>query len=137
MISGFNEELFPLWQSNMDIQFILDIYSCVRYVIEYIGKSQRGISKLMRDMVENLKTSTDISVKEQLKRIAYTFSGSQDIFAQEGVYTCLGMKQSNTSTGYTFINTSHPDKRTRMLKPIAVREEMNPQSDDIFYDGLI
>lgn len=22
MISGFNEKLFPLWQSNMDIQFI-------------------------------------------------------------------------------------------------------------------
>jgi len=49
MISGFNEELFPLWQSNMDIQFILDVYSCVRYVIEYIGKSQREISKLMRN----------------------------------------------------------------------------------------
>jgi len=64
LISGFNEELFPLWQSNTDIQFILDVYSCARYVIEYIGKSQRGISKLMRDIVENLKMSTDISVKE-------------------------------------------------------------------------
>jgi len=137
MISGFNEELFPLWQSNMDIQFILDVYSCVRYVIEYIGKSQRGISKLMRDIVENLKTSTDIPVKEQLKKIASTFSGSQEISAQEAVYTCLGMKQANTSTGYIFINTSHPDKRTRMLKPIAIRGEMDPQSDDIFYDGLI
>jgi len=115
MISGFNEELFPLWQSNMDIQFILDVYSCVRYAIEYIGKSQRGISKLTRDIVENLKSSTDLSVKEQLKKIASTFSGSQEISAQEAVYTCLGMKQYNTSTGYIFINTSHPDKRTRML----------------------
>ncbi|KAF0747465.1 ATP-dependent DNA helicase, partial [Aphis craccivora] len=137
MISGFNEELFPLWQSNMDIQFKLDVYSCVRYVNEYIGKSQRGISKLMRDIVENLKTSTDISVKEQLKRIASTFSGSQEISAPEAVYTCLSMKQCNTSTGYIFINTSHPEKRTRMLKPIAIRGEMDPQSDDIFYDGLI
>uniref|UniRef100_A0A2S2NWE4 Helitron helicase-like domain-containing protein n=1 Tax=Schizaphis graminum TaxID=13262 RepID=A0A2S2NWE4_SCHGA len=137
MISGFNEELFPLWQSNMDIQFILDVYSCVRYVIEYIGKSQRGISKLIRDIVENLKSSTDLSVKEQLKKIASTFSGSQEISAQEAVYTCTGMKQCNTSTGYIFINTSHPDKRTRMLKPMAVRGEMDPKSDDIFFDGLI
>nr|GFB00175.1 uncharacterized protein [Tanacetum cinerariifolium] len=136
MVSGFNEKLFPLWQSNMDIQFILDVYSCVRYVIEYIGKSQRGISKLMRDIVENLKSSTDLSVKEQLKKIASTFSGSQEISAQEAVYTCLGMKQCNTSTGYIFINTSHPDKRTRMLKPMAVRGEMDPKSDDIFFDGL-
>jgi len=88
MISGFNEELFPPWH-NMDIQFILDVYSCVRYVIEYIGKSQRGISKLMRDIVENLKTSTDISVKEQLKKIASTFSGNQEISAQETVYKAI------------------------------------------------
>ncbi|KAF0691343.1 Helitron like N domain-containing protein, partial [Aphis craccivora] len=100
MVSGFNEKLFPLWQSNMDIQFILDVYSCVRYVIEYIEKSQRGISKLMRDVVENLKSFTDLSVKEQLKKIA------------------------------------HPDKRTRMLKQMAVRGEMDPKSDDIFFDGL-
>ncbi|KAF0728731.1 ELKS/Rab6-interacting/CAST family member 1-like [Aphis craccivora] len=31
---------------------------------KYIGKSQRRISKLMRDIVENLKFSTDLSVKE-------------------------------------------------------------------------
>ncbi|KAF0753083.1 ELKS/Rab6-interacting/CAST family member 1-like, partial [Aphis craccivora] len=123
-------------QSNMDIQFILDVYSCVRYVIEYIGKSQRGISKLMRDIVKNLKSSSDLSVKEQLKKIVSIFSGSQEISAQEAVYTCLGMKQCNTSTGYIFINTSHPDKRTRMLKPTAVRGEMDPKSDDIFFDGL-
>jgi hypothetical protein len=137
MISGFNEKLFPLWQSNMDIQFILDVYSCVRYVIEYIGKSQRGISKLMRDIVENLKSSTDLPVKEQLWKIASSFSGSQEISAQEAVYTCLGMKQSNSSTGHIFINTSHPDKRTRMLKSKAVRGEMDPQSTDIYMDGLL
>ncbi|KAE9521404.1 hypothetical protein AGLY_018226 [Aphis glycines] len=99
MVSGFNEKLFPLWQSNMDIKFKLDVYSCVRYVIEYIGKSQRGISKQMRDIDENLKSSTDLSVKEQLKKIALTFSGNQEISAQEAVYTFLGMKQCNTSTG--------------------------------------
>lgn len=121
----------------MDIQFILDVYSCVRYVIEYIGKSQRGISKLMRDIVENLKSSTDIPVKEQLWKIASTFSSSQEISAQEAVYTCLGMKQSNSSTGHIFINTSHPEKRTRMLKSIAVRGQMDPQSTDIYMDGLL
>ncbi|KAF0697217.1 Helitron like N domain-containing protein, partial [Aphis craccivora] len=86
-----------------------------QYLIEYIGKSQRGISKLMRDIVENLKSSTDLSVKEQLKKIASTFSGSQEISAQEAV---------------------HPDKRTRMLKPMTVRGEMDPKFDDIFFDGL-
>lgn len=120
MVSGFNEKLLPLWQSNMDIQFIMDVYSCVKYVIEYIGKSQRGISKLMRDIVENLKNSTDMPVKEQLWKISSSFQGSQEISAQEAVYTCLGMKQSNSSTGHVFINTGHPDKRTRLFKIVYI-----------------
>ncbi|KAE9543469.1 hypothetical protein AGLY_002269 [Aphis glycines] len=35
----------------------------------------------------------------------------------------------------TLINKyiTHPDKRTRMLKPMAVRGEMDPKSDDIFF----
>ncbi|KAE9522416.1 hypothetical protein AGLY_017175 [Aphis glycines] len=115
MVSGFNEKLFPLWQSNMDIQFILDVYSCVRYVIEYIGKRQCGISKLMRDIVENFKSSTDLSVKEQLKKNSVNFF-------RESRNLCTG--------------SSIHLLRTRMLKPMAVRGEMDPKSDDIFFDGL-
>lgn len=91
----------------------------------------------MRDIVEVLKTSKDIPAKEQLWTIASTFSGSQEISAQEAVYNCLGMKQSNSSTGHIFINTGHPDNRTRMLKPMAVRGDMDPLSTDIFMEGLI
>ncbi|KAE9542423.1 hypothetical protein AGLY_003284 [Aphis glycines] len=79
---------------------------------------------------------TPLTEDKTTEKIASTFSGSQEISAQEVVYTCLGMKQCNTSTGYIFINTSHPDKRTRMLKPMAVKGEMDPKSDDIFFDGL-
>lgn len=90
----------------------------------------------MRNIVENLKSSTDIAVKEQLWKIASSFSGSKEISAQEALYTCLGMKQSNSSTSHIIINTGHPDKRTRMLKPKTVRGEMDPQSTDIYMDSL-
>ncbi|KAF0717841.1 Helitron like N domain-containing protein, partial [Aphis craccivora] len=113
MVSGFNEELFPLWQSNMNCILynvhIGRLFLC--YVIEYIGKSQRGISKLMRDIVENLKSSTDLSVKEQLKKIASTF------FRESG----------NFSTGSSVHLLSHPDKRTRMLKPMANLAPISPR----------
>lgn len=121
----------------MDIQFILDVYSCVKYVIEYVGNIQRGISKLMRGIVEGFKSTTDITVQDQLWKIASTFSTSQEISAQEAVYTCLGIKQSSTSTGHVFVNTSHPDKRTRIIKPAALRGQMDVESTDIFCDGLI
>ena len=39
-------------QSNMDIQFILDQYSCASYVVEYINKSNRGMSNLQNEMIK-------------------------------------------------------------------------------------
>lgn len=56
--------------------------------------------------------------------------------AQEAMYTCLIMKQSNSSTRNIFINTSHLDKRTRMLKPKAVGEIV-PKSIEIYVEGFL
>ena len=32
----------------MGLQYMLDTYACVIYVVSYIGKAQRGMSKLLR-----------------------------------------------------------------------------------------
>jgi len=36
----------------MDVQFILDIYSCAMYVVSYISKAQRAMSELLRKACE-------------------------------------------------------------------------------------
>lgn len=38
--------------SNMDLQYILEEYSCAAYVVEYINKSNRGISNLHRELLK-------------------------------------------------------------------------------------
>ena len=38
-IKAYNPRILNLFGSNMDIQFIVDIYSCAQYVINYISKS--------------------------------------------------------------------------------------------------
>lgn len=38
-VNNYNEELLELHNANMDIQFILDPYACVSYIINYINKS--------------------------------------------------------------------------------------------------
>ena len=39
------------WQANMDIQFVLDAYSCVMYVASYIMKTERSMAKLLKRVV--------------------------------------------------------------------------------------
>ena len=35
----------------MDIQFILDPYSCISYMINYVTKIDAGLSKLLREAI--------------------------------------------------------------------------------------
>ncbi|UYV69623.1 hypothetical protein LAZ67_7000006 [Cordylochernes scorpioides] len=43
MTNTFNPYLAGEIKSNIDIQFILDEYSCAQYVVEYVNKSARGM----------------------------------------------------------------------------------------------
>lgn len=39
-----------MFRSNVDIQYVLDPYACVAYVLDYINKSDKGLSKAMEDI---------------------------------------------------------------------------------------
>ena len=45
----FNPWIASVLNSNTDMQIILDEYSCAAYVVEYVNKSNRGISHLHRN----------------------------------------------------------------------------------------
>jgi len=38
----------------MDIKFILDGYACCSYIINYINKSNRGVSQLLREAMTEI-----------------------------------------------------------------------------------
>ena len=46
-INNYNSTLLNTWKANMDIQFVLDPYACAVYILSYITKGQRGMSKLL------------------------------------------------------------------------------------------
>ena len=41
----FNPFIFNIVKSNTDFQFITEEYSCAAYVVEYVNKTNRGVSK--------------------------------------------------------------------------------------------
>ena len=41
-INQFNKDLLRAWNANIDIQYIVDAYSCVVYIISYISKAERN-----------------------------------------------------------------------------------------------
>jgi len=68
-INPYNPMIMSLHRANMDIQFIFDPYACAVYCVDYISKSENGMSKLLREALNELKKGNS-SVKERLRVIA-------------------------------------------------------------------
>ncbi len=136
LVNNYNTEILYLHQSNMDIQFILNPYSCVEYILTYILLL---ISLLLRKAKEDIKGGNS-TLKDQLKYIANKFVNATEVSAQEAVYVILGLKISQSSRMNIFINTSLPENRTHLVKS---REQLmkiamiDSGSKNIFQSDLI
>ena len=56
-------QLVHILKANHDIQYVLDPYSCVMYICDYLMKNNKGMSKLLKNAAKearkgnmNLKT---------------------------------------------------------------------------------
>ena len=56
-------------RSNIDIQYILDDYACAAYCVDYINKSNRGMSQLLKAWSEELFNNPNFLPKEVLKKL--------------------------------------------------------------------
>ena len=65
----FNPWLARVIGSNIDLQFILDEYSCASYVVVYVSKSNRGISKLQRELIRLQEENPEMDYMKLVKKI--------------------------------------------------------------------
>ena len=135
-INAYNPVIMSLHRANMDIQFILDPYACSMYVVDYISKSENGMSKLLREALNELKKGNN-TVKERLRVIANKFLNSSEISAQQAVYHILSIPLSISSRSTVFINTNRPENRISMLKSDEILQKLDPDSKDVFVQGLL
>ncbi|XP_078383037.1 uncharacterized protein LOC144665645 [Oculina patagonica] len=135
-INNYNSDLLKAWQANMDIQYILDPYACAVYILSYITKGQRGMSKLLRRASEEA-SSGNKDIMNKVRHIENKFLNAVEISAQEAVYLVLQMPLRRSSREFQFINTSNPEERTFLLKTMDKLQELPDNSEDIESDNLI
>ncbi|CAG9818747.1 unnamed protein product [Phaedon cochleariae] len=111
-------------------------YACLCYIINYINKSDRGVSALMQAAMVEIQKG-NMTVKEQLKKIGNVFINASEVSAQEAAYNILGMSLSVTSTNFVYINTRPSNERVRMLKSKQDLVKMDSNDRDIFKAGVI
>jgi len=110
-INSYNSDLLKAWQANMDIQYILDPYACAVYILSYITKGQRGMSKLLRKASEEA-SSGNKDIINKVRHIGSKFLNAVKVSAQEAVYLVLQMPLRRSSREFQFINTSNPEEHS-------------------------
>lgn len=67
-VNNYNSACLSAWRANMDIQFVLDFYTCVMNIVLYIFKAHKGMSQfLLRECDEAREGNS--SIKQQVRDI--------------------------------------------------------------------
>ena len=120
----------------MDIQYVLDVYACAVYIVNYISKAQKGISDLLREACTEARKG-NTSIKQQVRDIGSRLVNNVEISAQEAVYVTLQLPMRRSSRQIIFINTSPPEERVELLKPLNDIKEMDDDCQEIYTSGLL
>lgn len=129
--NAYCKKILLLMKSNMDIQFVLDAFACIGYIVDYVNKSSRGLSRLLRQCVEDHKRGNK-SIREQMKACCNIMYNSTEISAQEAAWLKCRLSMCETSVGVEFISTGPSDTRHRILKNDVELKALPDGSTDIY-----
>lgn len=104
------------WDANMDIQFVLDPFSCFVYIISYISKSEREMGMILRQTKIEAEEGNR-SACETLKKIGSAYLSHKKVSAQEAVYRVCNLKMKEFSRKVIFEPVG--ENSTRLTKPLS------------------
>ncbi|GFR29603.1 ATP-dependent DNA helicase [Trichonephila clavata] len=81
--NAFNPVLFSLLQSNTDIHFITEEYSCAAYVVEYVNKANRVISNLQRQIIKIMDEHSKFDIVEITRKMSIDMLNTEEMTSQE------------------------------------------------------
>ena len=63
------------WNANLDVQFVVNAYEACQYMVNYVTKDDRGMSKLLRGALKEARQNR-ASMQQQLR---YASAPSTDL----------------------------------------------------------
>lgn len=118
----YNPCLLKCWDANMDIQFVLDPFSCIVYIVSYISKAEREMGMLLKQTKIEAEEG-NLNARETMKRIGSAYLHHREVSAQEAVYRVCNLKMKECSRKVVFVPVG--DNPTRLSKPLSQMKKKN------------
>ncbi len=104
-INSHSRVMLQHWRANVDLQVIVDIHACARYLTKYAAKGEprsKPVSAIFKSCVENLNSDSDS--RRALRSAMLRAVGERDYSAQETAHMLLSLPL--VSCTYTFVTLS-------------------------------
>ncbi|CAG2192522.1 unnamed protein product [Mytilus edulis] len=136
-INQYNPHLLKSWNANMDIQYILDAYSCVVYIISYISKSERELGLLLQQ-TKIEAADGNLDAQQTMKKVGTAYFHFRELSTQEAVFRVIGLRLKECSRKVQFIPVGeNPCRISRPLKELQqksktlkMKKSIDESSDD-------
>jgi hypothetical protein len=130
----YNPDLLRAWSANIDVQYCLDPYACITYMVAYITKDEREMGNILQAVS---KEAANESWSSKMKKCARAFLNARELSAQEAVYRLMSFPLFKCSFRTVFVPADLPQNRVRLLKPLSRIREMDDGQEDIFQKNII
>ena len=128
--------MLSAWQANHDVQLVLEAYSCIVYICDYMMKSHKGMSELLANACQEAKDG-NMTLKESVQHMGNKFLNGVETAEQECCWDLLELPMTQSSVKVEFISTCPPDDRVFIAKNDAKLQEMSPDCEDIKVAGNV
>ena len=73
-VNNYNASVMLAWQANM--QFVVNAYACVMYVVSYVMKTEKAMGALLKQVAAEVRTD---ELEFQLRKIASAFLNHREV----------------------------------------------------------
>ena len=136
-VNNYFEEGLLAWEANIDLQPVFNHYKAIHYMCAYFSKNESLCSDAMKEALNQSK-ELESSKYERMIKLAKAYSDHREVSIQEAVYQL--MPELWLRKGYpavSFVSTSLPNERFRMMKTEEEIIEMPEDSDEIFKRNML
>ncbi|XP_072023189.1 uncharacterized protein [Amphiura filiformis] len=109
-INNYNPDLIRCWNGNMDIQYVLDPYACVMYIVSYITKSEREMGDLLRNAQKEAGQGNNDAI-QQLRKLGSIYLQNREVSVMGAVYLICSMPLRNSTRKVMFLQTALDGQR--------------------------
>lgn len=136
-VNAFNPWIAKVFDSNMDLQVILDHYACATYVVDNVNKADRGMSNLHKAVVQILEEKPDIDYAAVICTLGVSMLKGVEMSAQEAAWFLLRQEMSVKSRDIVYIPTCYPEERVRVRKTNDELAMLSTSSTDVWKPNII